>query len=97
MGESSSGATLTVGKYCYQATKFANGAFGSIHYGWEKDDPCKKVVVKIVGREQDARVKEAKVQKKLKGHINIVTLHRFFYDDGDDDDDLGPSCLLGCG
>ena len=42
MGESSSGAVLTVGKYCYTATKFANGAFGSIHHGWEKDDPRKK-------------------------------------------------------
>ncbi len=72
MGESSSGAVLTVGKYCYAATKFASGAFGSIHYGWEKDDQTKKVIVKIVKNEQEARQKEARFQKKLKGHIILV-------------------------
>ena len=92
MGESSSGALKTVGKYCYDPTKaIGSGAFGSIHPGWEKNDVHKKVVVKIPkeAREQDARVQEAKCQRKLKDHENIVTLYSYYQcAEGDDEAQL---------
>ena len=89
MGESSSGALKTVGKYCYDPTiSIGSGAFGSIHPGWEKNDIHKKVVVKIPkeAREQDARVQEAKCQRKLKDHENIVTLYSYCQIAESDDD-----------
>ena len=85
-------AWLTIDKYYYNAIKFASGAFGSIHHGCEKDNPNKRVVVKIVGNDQDARLKEAKCQKKLKGHKNIVSLLTYTFVDGDDD--LGEKLTL---
>ena len=86
MGESSSGRVLTVGKYCYEPTKFANGAFGSIHHGWEKNDRSKRVVVKIVNEDQEARLQEAVCQNKLKHHQNIVTLFKYSFTSVDEED-----------
>ena len=83
---------LTIDKYDYEERKFASGAFGSIHHGYERDNPKKKVVVKIVGNDTDARQKEAKCQKKLKGHKNIVSLLTSILVDGDDD--LGEKLTL---
>ena len=92
MGESSSGGVLTVGKYCYDSNKFANGAFGSIHHGWEKSDRTKRVVVKIVSEDQDARLQEAVCQNKLKDHKNIVGLLNYTF--GNINDEERPKLIL---
>jgi len=66
MGESSSGGVLTVGKYCYDPTQtIGSGAFGYIHPGWEKNDVSKKIVIKIIAQDQEARLQEAECQKKV--------------------------------
>jgi len=80
MGESSSGGALTVGRYCYDPkTTIGNGAFGFIHPGWEKNDVNKKVVIKLIAEDQEARLQEAECQKKLQNHENIVRLFTYSY------------------